>query len=143
MLDTKWNQTEFSFLLIESFDLTSRRFRSSSRRLAISRFCRCSSSSCWGFNDDADKEFWRFDGGDGDVSDKAADELCFDELRNVGSFEWLPFVSLKISIRIFLDFQVPDWLTFELINGLVWLHLLVFLLLVLYTIFPKLKIESI
>ncbi len=90
--------------MIKYFILTSRRFRSSSRRLAISRFCRCSSSiigSCCGFNDDADKEFWRFDGGDGDVSDNAAAvELCFDELRNVVSFGWLPFVSLK---RIFLN----------------------------------------
>ena len=54
-------------------NFTSRRLRSSSRRRAISCFCRCLSSigASWdGFIDDDDREFCRLDGGDGDASDK-------------------------------------------------------------------------
>ena len=46
---------------------TSRRFRSSSRLLAISRFCRSSSS-----------RFASCRGGDGDVSDKVDAVFCFE-----------------------------------------------------------------
>lgn len=71
---------------------TSRRLRSSSLRLAISRFCRCSSSidvSCW--------VFWMFDGGDGDVSDKVDVGVCFR--KDDESVEWVPLVSLQSKNR--------------------------------------------
>ncbi len=130
MLDTKQKKTWFVEMrkLFFCF-LTSRRFRSSSRRLAISRFCRCSSSifaSCCVCNDDVDEEFWRFDGGDGDVSDSAAEELCLDELRNALSLGWLPFVSLGKKEIFFQSIFHWYWLTFEVINVLVLLHLHVF-----------------
>ena len=48
-------------------EITSRRFRSSSRLLAISRFCRSSSSI-----------FASCRGGDGDVSDKVVEEFCLE-----------------------------------------------------------------
>ena len=48
-----------------------------------------------GFNEDVEREFGSIDGGDGDASDKVADELGLPAERDVVSLLWVPFVSLR------------------------------------------------